>query len=242
MDWPLHHAHPWDLPEDEALALQKQLRQFVRSEPLDLAALRWVGGIDVSAREDQLRAGVVVYDCAQGRVVDRAAAEGPAPIPYKPGFLSFREIPRILEALPRLRVRPQVFLVDGHGIAHPRHMGIAAHLGVLLDWPTIGVAKSRLVGHLPRPLQPERGDAVPVLWRGQPLGMAVRTRTGVKPVWVSVGHRVTLPDAVDLVLRCSRYRLPEPIREAHRWAGQWGQFGPSDEDDTPRERPQNRGT
>ncbi|NPA07351.1 MAG: endonuclease V [Chloroflexi bacterium] len=237
MEWPLHHAHPWDLPEDQARAVQQHLRHYVRAEPLAWQQVRWVGGVDVSVRGDQLRAGIVVYDCAQGRVVDRAAAEGPEPIPYKPGFLSFREIPRILDALPRLHRRPEVLLVDGHGIAHPRHMGIAAHLGVLLDWPTVGVAKSPLVGHFARPLKPERGDAVPVLWRGQTLGMAVRTRTDVKPVWVSIGHRVTLPDAVALVLRCSRYRLPEPIRAAHRWAAQWGVFDvPDGEDETADER------
>ena len=214
--------HPWGVrTEAEALALQRELAARVREEPLDPAAVRWVGGVDVSAREGRLRAAVVVWDCQTNRLSHYALAEQAEPMPYRPGFLSFREIPVIQAAWERLRDRPQVLLVDGHGIAHPRGLGIAAHLGVLLDWPTVGVAKRRLVGRLAAPLGEARGARAPLLWHGRVIGMAVRTRPRVKPVWVSVGHRVTLDAAVDLVLRCSRYRLPEPIRAAHRLAGAW---------------------
>jgi len=216
--------HPWGVrTEEEARALQRALARRVREEPLDPAAVRWVGGVDVSVRDGRLRAAVVVWDCAANRLDHYALAEQPEPMPYRPGFLSFREIPVIQAAWKRLTERPEVLLVDGHGIAHPRGLGIAAHLGVLLDWPTVGVAKRRLVGRLAAPLGMERGSRAPLVWRGRVIGMAVRTRTGVKPVWVSVGHRVTLEAAVELVLRCSRYRLPEPIRAAHRLAGAWGE-------------------
>lgn len=140
-------------------------------------------------------------------------------MPYVPGLLSFRELPAILQALKGLRVWPQVFLVDGQGRAHPRGLGIASHLGVLLDWPTVGVAKSPLVGRLVAPLGQTRGSTARVRYRGRVVAMAVRTRTGVKPVWVSVGHRADLPGAVALVLRTTpRYRLPEPLRAAHQLA------------------------
>jgi len=214
--------HPWGVrTEAEARALQQRLARLVRTEPLDAQAVRWVGGVDVSARDGRLRAAVVVWDCLEGRVRHQATAQAPEPMPYRPGFLSFREIPVIQQAWERLTQRPEVLLVDGHGIAHPRGLGIAAHLGVLLDWPTVGVAKRRLVGRLAHPLGTTRGSRAALLWQGRVIGMAVRTRDRVKPVWVSVGHRVTLDDAVALVLRCSRYRLPEPIRAAHRLAGSW---------------------
>ena len=217
-------GHPWGVrTEDDARALQHALASRVREEPLDAAAVREVGGVDVSAREGRLQAAVVVWDCPANRLAHYALAQQPEPMPYRPGFLSFREIPVIQAAWARLAQRPEVLLVDGHGIAHPRGLGIAAHLGVLLDWPTVGVAKRRLVGRLAAPLGSERGSRAPLVWRGRVIGMAVRTRTGVKPVWVSVGHRVTLDAAVELVLRCSRYRLPEPIRAAHRLAGAWEQ-------------------
>jgi len=224
LDEPLFpRPHPWGVRDAaEAVALQQTLARQVREAPLDADAVRWVGGVDVSARQGRLRAAVVVWDCATARVHHAAVAEMEEPMPYRPGFLSFRELPAVVCAWQALaEPRPEVLLVDGHGIAHPRGLGIAAHLGVLLDWPTVGVAKRRLVGHLAAPLGEERGAQAPLVWRGQVIGMAVRTRTRVKPVWVSVGHRVTLPAAVALVLRCSRYRLPEPIRAAHRLAGAW---------------------
>ncbi len=215
--------HPWGVrTAAEAQALQRRLARQVRFESWDPHAVRWVGGADVSARGERLRAAIVVWDATTGAVHHAATAAMDAPMPYRPGFLSFREIPVLQQAWAQLEEpRPQVLLVDGHGIAHPRGLGIAAHLGVLLDWPTVGVAKRRLVGHLAAPLGEARGARAPLVWQGRVIGMAVRTRTGVKPVWVSVGHRATLDAAVALVLRCSRYRLPEPIRAAHRLAGAW---------------------
>lgn len=218
MDWTLHHAHPWDLAPPEAQRLQRRLRRYVREAPLDWKALRTVAGVDVGfPKPDTARAAVAVLSFPDLAPVDWAVAEIPTPMEYVPGLLSFRELPAVLKALEQLRVRPEVFLVDGQGIAHPRGLGIAAHLGVLLDWPTVGVAKSLLVGHPQGLLGETRGSTIPLVYRGRVVGMGVRTRDKVKPVWVSIGHRVDLPGAVALVLRtATRYRLPEPIRAAHR--------------------------
>ncbi len=220
MEWTLHHPHPWNLTPEQAVALQRRLARLVREAPLPPERIRTVAGVDVGfPSPETARAAIAVLSFPDLEVVDRGVAQVPTPMPYVPGLLSFREIPAILAALQALRVRPDVFLVDGQGIAHPRGLGIAAHLGVLLDWPTVGVAKSPLVGRPAGALGKERGSAVPLVYRGRQVGMVVRTRTGVKPVWVSVGHRVDLSSAVDLVLRTApRYRLPEPIRAAHRLA------------------------
>ncbi len=219
MDWPLKYPHPWRLSPEEAEALQRRLASAVTPAPLDWDALTTVGGVDVGIRDERLRAAVVVLRFPTLQLLDQAVAEVPLTMPYVPGLLSFREIPAILEALKELRLRPDVLMVDGHGIAHPRRLGIAAHLGVVLDWPTIGVAKSILVGHPQGALGEEAGSTVPLVDDGQVVGMGVRTRARVKPVWVSIGHRVTLDDAVQLVLRSARgYRLPEPTRLAHHLA------------------------
>lgn len=218
MEWTLHHVHAWDLSPQEAQRLQWRLRRYVREAPLNWEALRTVAGVDVGfPQPDTARAAVAVLSYPDLEPVDWAVAEIPTPMEYVPGLLSFRELPAVLKALEGLRVRPDVFLVDGQGIAHPRGLGIAAHLGVLLDWPTIGVAKSLLVGRPQGPLGETRGSTVPLVYRGRVVGMGVRTREKVKPVWVSIGHRVNLPGAVTLVLHTAvRYRLPEPIRAAHR--------------------------
>ncbi len=220
MDWPLRFAHPWELTPDEAVALQQRLRQAVREEPLAVEEVHHVAGVDAAYPQGRIRAAVAVLALPTLDLVDYAVAELEEPFPYVPGLLSLREVPAILRALEGLHVRPDVILVDGHGRAHPRRLGIASHLGVMLDWPTVGVAKSVLVGRPAGRLANEVGATVPLIHQGEIIGMGVRTRRGVKPVWVSVGHRADLPSAVALVLRCGRgYRLPEPTRWAHRIAG-----------------------
>jgi len=144
----------------------------------------------------------------------------PATLPYVPGLLSFREAPAILGALSRLNSLPDVLLVDGHGLAHPRRFGLACHLGVLLDMPTIGCAKSILIGEV-GPLNGSAGSITILRIEGEELGLAIRTRPGVKPVYVSVGHRADLDSATRILLAsCRGYRIPEPIRYAHRLASQ----------------------
>jgi deoxyribonuclease V len=148
-------------------------------------------------------------------ILEVAGAKTALAMPYIPGLLSFREIPLLLEAWRQLTLKPDLLMVDGQGIAHPRRLGIAAHLGVYLDMPAIGCAKSILVGHH-EPLPPERGSRAPLVHRGETVGYAVRTKDKVNPVFVSCGHRVSQETAVRWVLECARgYRLPEPTRQAH---------------------------
>lgn len=213
----LHHAHPWDVSPVEAVAIQRELAPLVRETPLDLDAVRTVAGLDVSVREDRVRAAVVVYDVRVRAVVDQAIWEGPTPFPYVPGLLSFREVPAILPALDKLRHLPDVYMLDAQGRAHPRRFGLACHLGVLLDAPALGVAKSILVGCVEGVLDEAKGSVASLVHNGETVGVALRTRERVKPVYVSVGHRVTLADAERLALRLvERYKLPQPTHLAHR--------------------------
>ncbi|RMF55460.1 MAG: endonuclease V [Bacteroidetes bacterium] len=210
----LHAPHPWEVSPAEAVAIQRGLAGRVRIEPL-VRPPETLAGIDVSVRGREVQAAIVVLTYPALEVCDEAVWRGLVAFPYVAGLLSFREIPAILPALEGLRVWPDVFVTDSQGIAHPRRMGLAAHLGVLLDHPTFGVAKTRLCGTHDEP-GPEKG-AVAWLRDGEEvIGAVVRTRTGVRPVYVSIGHRITLPEAVALTLASApRFRLPEPTRRAH---------------------------
>lgn len=181
-----------------------------------LGVVHRVAGVDAHYDAGRVWAAVVVMSLPDLVTVESALIQRPLAFPYVPGLLSFREAPAILDALHRLSGRPDLLLVDGQGLAHPRRFGLACHLGVLADVPTIGVAKSRLVGTHQEP-GIARGAWSPLIDRGETIGAVLRTRRAVKPVFVSVGHRISLETAIDLVLRCtSRFRLPEPIREADR--------------------------
>jgi deoxyribonuclease V len=209
----------WPHTPAEASALQRSLRDAV--ERVD----RWdpvhcVAGLDVGLENgnSRVRAAVAVLDFPGLQRVDQSLARRPVEFPYIPGLLSFREVPVLLDALEGLRVTPDLLLCDGQGLAHPRRFGIACHLGVLTGLPSVGVAKSRLVGEHD-PLGPEKGDWQPLRYQGEVVGAVLRTRTGVQPLYVSIGHRVSLASALDFVLRCcTRYRLPETTRHAHRLA------------------------
>ncbi|RIK58750.1 MAG: deoxyribonuclease V [Chloroflexi bacterium] len=214
MNHPLHHAHGWAVTPTEAVAIQRQLAGLVVETPLRHAPQR-VAGVDMSVRDDRVRAAVVVLDVPGLQVIDHATWEGPVQFPYVPGLLSFREVPAVLAALDQLTQWPDLIVADAQGRAHPRRLGLACHLGVLLDLPTVGVAKSRLTGHADDPAD-EQGSATPLVDRGEQVGVVLRTRAGVRPVYVSVGNRITLEEAVAWVLRLTtRYRLPEPTRLAH---------------------------
>lgn len=165
------------------------------------------------------RAAVVVVEYPSLEPVEVKTVEGPLAWPYVPGLLSFREAPLVLEALSLLRIDPDLVMLDGQGIAHPRRLGLASHVGLFIDVPTIGCAKSVLCGDYSEPLY-EKGACTDLVHRGEVIGAAVRTRSGVRPVFVSIGHRFNLAGAVEWVLHsCSRYRLPEPTRLAHLAAG-----------------------
>ena len=211
--------HSWDVSPPEAIAIQERLRhQVVRQDRFD--RLEWIAGVDAGFEADGAlaRAAVAVLSFPELNLVETAVVRCPLGFPYIPGLLSFREAPAILEALSRLKLTPDLLVCDGHGLAHPRRMGLACHLGLVCDVPSIGVAKSLLVGRHP-PLGGERGDWQP-LWDGQEIvGAALRTQASVKAVYVSVGHRINLETALEIVLRgTTAYRLPEPIRQAHRLA------------------------
>uniref|UniRef100_A0A7C3Z4Q7 Endonuclease V n=1 Tax=Desulfobacca acetoxidans TaxID=60893 RepID=A0A7C3Z4Q7_9BACT len=205
----------------EAVAWQEARRGEVRLEPLPRPP-SLVGAADAAydRKERRVYGAVVVMTYPGLLPVEEAALAGPCPFPYIPGLLSFREAPIIVEIWKKLAHRPQVLLVDGQGIAHPRSLGIAAHLGLLLDVPTIGVAKSRLVGEGEEPGR-EAGSATPLGLEGRTVGWILRTRTGVRPVYVSPGYRVSLADCREITLGCVKgYRLPEPLRRADRLSRQ----------------------
>ncbi|MDD3643530.1 MAG: deoxyribonuclease V [Candidatus Krumholzibacteria bacterium] len=204
----------------EAIALQKRLRRSV-SRRWDGRPVRLVGAADVHfPGRGRSRAALVIMTFPGLETVESIAADSPTAFPYIPGLLSFREIPPILEAWKRLERIPDLLLCDGHGTAHPRGLGFASHLGLVLDLPTIGCAKSHLFGAFEEP-GPERADRSPVRDRsGRTIGSVLRTRAGVRPVFVSTGHRIDLRTAVRFVLACSpRHRIPIPLRLAHQSAG-----------------------
>lgn len=209
----------WPARASDAIAVQERLRaQVIRSD--DLGEFRCVAGIDVGFESGATvtRAAIAVLTFPELLLMDWALAREATRFPYVPGLLSFRELPAVLAALDSLHLRPDVILCDGQGLAHPRRFGLACHLGVLTGIPTVGVAKSRLTGTHGR-LPQAAGATVPLLDRGEEIGKVLRSRVGVAPLYVSVGHRVSLNTAVRLTRACLRgYRLPETTRWAHHLA------------------------
>ncbi|MGD2105328.1 MAG: deoxyribonuclease V [Anaerolineae bacterium] len=211
-------THPWNVPPDEAKAIQRHLREHLVVEPLE-GSPEMVAGVDVSVKRGEARAAVVLLSLPRLEPLEAVTANRTAEFPYVPGLLAFREGPVILDALEKLTTSPDVLMFDAHGLAHPLRFGLACHLGVLLDLPSVGCAKSVLCGHHGS-LKAERGSWTHLVDGDEVIGAAVRTRTEVNPVFVSIGHRVDLESAVSLVLACApRYRLPETTRWAHRVAG-----------------------
>ena len=216
----LQQPHTWDLSPSEGVALQKRLASRVirRGDPGDV---RLVAGADVAFpgrtsgwAGGVARAAVVLMSYPELAVVEQHVIEAPVAFPYVPGLLSFREIPALALAFERLTVTPDLLLADGQGIAHPRRFGFASHLGLLAGIPTIGCAKSRLCGEAAEPGL-ERGSMSELVEKGERVGMVVRTKRGVKPMYVSVGHMIGLEAAVEWILRLApTHRLPEPLRIA----------------------------
>jgi deoxyribonuclease V len=219
--------HRWDLDAAEARALQAELAGRVDTRT-PLGHWRTLAAADVSYNRFSpvLYAAAVVVRAGSGEVIERVGVAAPADFPYVPGLLSFREAPALILAFSRLSTRPDVVLCDGQGIAHPRRLGIASHLGLWLGLPTVGCAKSRLCGDYEEP-GPDRGDRSPLVHRGEVVGAVVRTRARVKPLFVSPGHLCDLEGAVRLVLELTgRYRLPEPARLAHEYVNEvWRRDG-----------------
>ena len=215
----LQAPHSWNLTPKEAIALQREMAgQVIRVDAL--GEVKYVAGVDVGFEDQRAitRAAVAVLSYPDLKLVDSAVVRQPTRFPYVPGLLSFREIPALLEALSRLHVEPDLLLCDGQGIAHPRRFGYASHLGVITGVPSIGVAKSRLIGeHADPPLT--RGSWVPLYDHREVIGAVLRSRAGIQPLYVSIGHRISLASAVRFVLDCTtRFRLPETTRAAHHLA------------------------
>lgn len=209
--------HRWSVSPRRAVAVQRELAGRVRAVK-PRRAIRLVAGLDSAFSADGRHCigGAVVWDLARQQVAERRVALRAARFPYVPGLLSFREAPALLAALRALRTAPDALMCDGHGLAHPRRFGIACHLGVIVGLPTIGCAKSRLIGEYVEPGR-RRGARSPLVDGDERLGTVLRTREGVKPVFVSVGHRIDLLTAERIVLESAiRYRLPEPTRLADR--------------------------
>ncbi len=209
--------HAWDVSPAQARAIQESLRERVVAEDR-IGQIRTVAGVDIGIRKGVGRAAAVLLDFPSLKLLDYVVITAELRFPYVPGLLSFRECPPALAALRALPQRPDLLLCDGQGLAHPRRFGIACHLGVLLDIPSVGAAKSRLIGTHEEP-HSERGSQAPLFDGEEQIGTVVRTRTNVRPIYVSVGHRVSLETAVELTLQCApRYRIPEPTRQAHKFA------------------------
>ncbi|MCG8067082.1 MAG: deoxyribonuclease V [Candidatus Thiodiazotropha taylori] len=212
-------SHPWNLIPKDAIALQKQLS----SQVIQVDQMRnpqRIAGVDVGfeAAGKVTRAAIAILEFPSLQLVEQAIARVPTRFPYIPGLLSFREVPAILQAIEKLSGPPDLLLCDGQGLAHPRRFGLACHLGLLTDIPSIGVAKTRLIG-THEALSQKKGSWLPLIDRDEVIGAVVRSRSGVKPIYVSIGHRISLSSAVNYVLAATtRYKLPETTRAAHHLA------------------------
>ncbi len=208
--------HSWDVSPEEAIKIQNKLRELVKVEKLK-SETRYIAGADVSFDKGSniVYAGVVVLKFPEFEEVDRSLVVTKVSFPYIPGLLSFRESPALIRAWEKIKIVPDVVVIDGQGIAHPRRFGIASHFGVLIDKPTIGCAKSLLVGKYQEP--DEKAGSYSYLYDlGEIIGVALRTRDGVQPVFVSVGHRITLEESIRIIMQSTRgYRIPKPTRYAH---------------------------
>ena len=211
--------HAWDLTPEEAIALQNELAGRIIRED-ELGEVRHVAGVDMAINETNglARAAVVLMNYPTLEIVEQHVYEEPIRMPYIPGLLSFREAPCVIGAFRQLRQLPDLVMVDGMGIAHPRRIGIASHLGLWLDLPTIGCGKSLFVGHYNKEaLGEEAGSWVPLIHKKEVIGAMVRTRTRVNPMIISIGHKISLETSIKYVLACSKgYRLPEPTRQADK--------------------------
>ncbi len=208
--------HSWSLSPTEAVSLQRQLREKIRLKPFE-GGIRHIGGADLSYNKgsDEFYAGIVVLDYGTMKPAAYSTVIRRSPFPYIPGLLSFREIPSLMEAWERLPFQPDIVAFDGHGIAHPRRMGIATHFGLLTDRPTIGCAKKRLTGQYEEPPL-IRGAYTPILDGEETIGFALCTKDRIKPVFVSPGHLISLEQSREIMLHCARgYKIPEPTRQAH---------------------------
>ena len=208
--------HPWNPSPKEAVAIQRRLFPFLNLEKLH-GPVRYIAGTDISFSRGShiIWAGTVVFSYPDMKRIEEKWIKEKTEFPYIPGLLSFREVPGVIKALKRLDTEPDLILCDGQGIAHPRGLGLASHLGLVINKPTIGCAKSRLIGEFKEPGN-RKGDHSDLIFRDRVIGAVLRTRTGVKPLFISQGNMITLQESLKIVIDCClKYRIPEPVREAH---------------------------
>ncbi|MCH7761667.1 deoxyribonuclease V [candidate division TA06 bacterium] len=206
-------THPWKVSTEEGVRIQEELRSGIRFQN-GFGEISTIAGLDVSFNRKRGYGAVMIFTFPDLQMIEEVVVEKDLDFPYVPGFLSFREGPILLNALEKIHKDPDILLIDGQGVAHPRGLGLASHIGLLLDKPTIGCAKSRLVGEYE---EPDRvmGSVTPLTLKQKRIGSVVRTRNSVKPLFISPGHKIDLETSVEIVLKCCRgYRLPEPIRSA----------------------------
>ena len=213
------NLHSWKVSPGEAIQLQNELKGKI-SLKKSFNKVKIVAGADVSYYQNKMIAGIVIFKFPQLEIIEKKSSLSSVNLPYIPGLLTFREGPSLLKALKKIKIEPDVILFDGQGIAHPRRMGIATHLGLFLDKPTIGCAKSRLSGKYTS-VGEEKGDYALLKEGEEVLGAVLRTRRKVKPIFVSPGHKIDLSNSIEIVLKCIvKYRLPLPVREAHIFVNQ----------------------
>lgn len=219
----INHLHDWNLSPQEAIALQKELASQLVDAPIDVTQIRYVAGVDVSVKNNVSQAAVVIATYPDLQPVETVRVQQPTTYPYIPGLLTFREGPVLEKAFKQLQIEPDIFIFDGMGRIHPRRMGIAAHMGLWLDKPTIGCGKTHFIGTFAEP-DAAAGSYSSLMDKGEQIGVVLRTRAGVKPVYISPGHRADILGAVALTLACTtKYRLPQPIRYAHNAAEQFAE-------------------
>lgn len=213
--------HEWDVKPARAIELQNEWRTKVKLEAPQ-QEIKTIAGCDISFNKysETIYAGIVVWEIQTRKIIEQHGIVTTAKFSYIPGLLSFREVPALLEAWEKLETEPDAVMLDGQGIAHPRRMGIGAHFGLLVERPTLGCAKTVLVGKFDDPA-PQRGNWSPMIHKGETVGGALRTKNKVQPVYISPGHLMDLPTAIDLALKCDGgYRVPEPTRQAHLYVNE----------------------
>lgn len=210
------NLHPWNLRPRQAIRIQNQLRRKIKLKKY-LASPKLIAGVDVSFKKGKALGAVVVMSLPEFKIIECVQKKAKISYPYIPGLLTFREGPVLEKCFKATKFEPQVIIFDGQGIAHPRNMGIATHMGILLDKPTIGCAKTWLWGKYKEPAKSRGAFSYLLDTEEKKLGAVLRTRDNIKPVYVSPGHKIDIASATRIILMCTKiYRLPEPLRAAHR--------------------------